>query len=213
MKEIFLSENSAHPSSFPLENLLHVESFGASFANSAAATETLARFTNLKSLAVRGWFNRNYNFLESLTNLTKLNLGFHTVTSELLSLPNLRNLALGSKGTQIPQWITKLEILFCVSWVFEWKPEAISENTDLKSLKITPPIKKSAKLSGLPNLRSLKVSARSGLTLDDVGELPQLEKFSIFVENFASAPGYERWSGALTEDCRDVFFGHNLLQK
>jgi hypothetical protein len=131
------------------------------------------KFLELKRLVVRRWLQR-MNVLSMFTNLTSLDLGFHVVKGELLSLPSLTGLVAGLSSTSLPVTLQKLQVQSIGGAV--WSLTHLTHLTNLRSLFLNSKITDSKGLRKLISLEKLKISwlARQKLAEFDVSELPKL---------------------------------------
>jgi hypothetical protein len=134
-----------------------LESLGIPFKSTQDLVDSTEPLKKLKNLTLRGLFRGEYSFLGSFTNLTKLNLGYHSPTPAVLSLPNLVSLKLGYPS-ELPLGLTRLSILRCDWLDIEWQVESLIKITNLRKLSLdSQKISNFNQISLLTNLVDLKV--------------------------------------------------------
>jgi hypothetical protein len=157
-----------------LATLTNLESLGASFSDAHHLLATVSELPKLTNLQLRGWFS-DYGFCTHLTKLTKIDIGGHNPTTQLLALENLKSLKLSRETVEIPLGVTKLTILHQGTWNFQ----QFTKFSELRKLIFCAQTDEGWEVCKLTSLNSIKFTKKSGITLDHVSGLDNLKNIKV----------------------------------
>jgi hypothetical protein len=151
-------------------------------------------------MAILGWLNDDYTFIPSLVFLTEIHVGYHPVTSELLSLPNLRIMSTGFLETEFPPWITCLTLMKALQKK-AWNLRKLGKISELQKLTIRSKVMNPEEiiLAG-KKLRKLKVIRESRIREKHVKIFPELEIFKLLTPRNHKYDGYNKWLNKVLEE-------------